>query len=161
MILGMSVATFTTVHVILSLIGIATGLIVLFLMVRSKHSTLGTGIFLATTILTSITGFPIPPLGFDPPRAVGILSLLLLAVAVAALYIFGLAGRWRWIYAATATTALYFNCFVGVVQSFQKIPVLAALAPTQTEPPFAMAQIAVLAIFIALGILAARRFRLN
>jgi hypothetical protein len=157
-ILGVSMSAFTTFHVILSLIGIASGLVVLLEMLRGRHSSALAALFLATTVLTSVTGFPIPPYGFDPPRAVGILSLVLLAFSVAALYVFRLAGHWRWIYVATATAALYLNCFVAVVQTFQKVAVFNALAPTQTEPPFAIAQIAVLAIFIVLGVLAVRKF---
>jgi hypothetical protein len=158
MILGMSISTFTTVHVILSLIGIAAGLIVVFGMIGGKHSGLWAAIFLATTVLTSVTGFPIPPFGLDPPRVVGILSLLLLAVAIAALYVFRLVGWWRAIYVVTATAALYLNCFVGVVQTFQKIPFFKGFAPTGSEPPFAIAQGAVLILLIALGILAVRKF---
>ena len=102
MVLGMSIATFTTIHVILSLIGIGAGLVVLFGMLQSKHSETWTTIFLSTTILTSLTGFPIPPFGLDPPRVVGILSLALLAAAVVALYVFHLAGRWQWLYVVTS-----------------------------------------------------------
>jgi len=118
-----------------------------------------TALFLATTILTSITGFPIPPFGFDPPRAVGTLSLVLLAIAVCAFYAFHLAGTWRWVYVVTATAALYLNCFVAVVQAFEKVPFLQALAPTQSEPPFLIAQGIVLALFVWLGIVAVRKFR--
>ena len=158
MILGMSITTFITVHVILSLIGIVAGLVVVFGMIQGKHSEVWAAAFLATTILTSLTGFPIPPFGLDPPRIVGILSLALLAAAVAALYMFHLAGHWRWIYVTASTAALYLNCFVGVVQTFQKVSFVTALAPTQSEPPFAIAQLAVLGILIALGVLAARNF---
>jgi hypothetical protein len=157
-ILGVSTSAFTTFHVVLSLIGIASGLVVLLEMIRGRQSAALTAVFLATTVLTSVTGFPIPPFGLDPPRVFGIISLVLLAFAVAALYVFRLARHWRWIYAATATAALYLNCFVAVVQTFQKVGVFNALAPTQTEPPFAIAQIAVLAIFVALGVLAVRKF---
>ena len=118
-----------------------------------------TALFLATTILTSITGFPIPPFGFDPPRAVGTLSLVLLAIAVCAFYAFHLAGTWRWVYVVTATAALYLNCFVAVVQAFEKVPFLQALAPTRSEPPFLIAQGIVLALFVWLGIVAVRKFR--
>jgi hypothetical protein len=155
----MSMSAFTTFHVILSLIGIASGLVVLLEMTRGRQSGALAAVFLAMTVLTSVTGFPIPPYGFDPPRALGVLSLVLLAFAIAGLYVFKLARNWRWIYVATATAALYLNCFVAVVQTFQKVGVFNALAPTQTEAPFAIAQIAVLAIFIALGTLAVRRFR--
>jgi hypothetical protein len=117
-----------------------------------------TALFLVTTILTSVTGFPLPPFGFDPPRMVGILSLVLLVVAVAGYYLFHLAGAWRWIYVVTAMAALYLDAFVGVIQAFAKIPSLHELAPTQSEPPFVVAQVAVLAFFVILGFVAARKF---
>jgi hypothetical protein len=159
MILGLSTSAFTAVHVALSLAGIATGLVVLFAMVRGSATPTWTALFLATTVLTSATGFPIPPPGLDPPRIVGILSLVLLAIAIAALYVYRLAGHWRWLYVVTATAALYLNCFVGVVQTFQKVAFFNALAPTQAEPPFAIAQGVVLVAFIVLGAVAVRRFR--
>ena len=98
---------------------------------------------------------------FDPPRAVGTLSLVLLAIAVCAFYAFHLAGTWRWVYVVTATAALYLNCFVAVVQAFEKMPFLQAVAPTQSEPPFLMAQGIVLALFVWLGIVAVRKFHLS
>jgi uncharacterized membrane protein SirB2 len=98
------------------------------------------------------------PGSIDPAKVIGILSLIVLAIALVALYVNRLAGPWRWIYVITALVALYLNVFVAVVQSFQKLPPLAALAPTQSEPPFVVAQVAVMAIFIALGVLAVRRF---
>jgi len=155
---GIPTHLFLEIHVALSLIGIVTGLIVLYGLL-SGHSFRGwTALFLATTILTSVTGYPLAPFGFDPPRAVGTLSLVLLAIAVLAIYGFRLSGAWRWIYIATAMTALYFNCFVAVIQAFAKLPALHALAPTQSEPPFLIVQVIVLAIFVVLGFLAARRF---
>jgi hypothetical protein len=161
MILGMSMSTFISIHTVLSLIGIAAGLVVLFAMIGGKRSDISTLIFLATTVLTCVTGFPIPPFGLDPPRIVGIITLVALTVAIAALYVFHLNRYWRWLYIATATTALYLNSFVAVVQSFQKVPFLHQLAPTQSEPPFLIAQIAVLAIYIVLGILAFQRFQVG
>lgn len=158
MILGMSFATFTTVHVIISLIAIAAGLAVALQLLTGKQSGPLAAFFLATTVLTSVTGFPIPPFGLDPPRIVGILSLVVLALASAALYLFKLNGNWRWIYLVTATIALYLNCFVAVTQTFQKVAFFNALAPTQTEPPFAVAQVVLLGIFVALGFVAVRRF---
>ncbi|MGB0085618.1 MAG: hypothetical protein WBP94_09645 [Rhodomicrobiaceae bacterium] len=155
---GIPTSTFLQIHVILSLIGIASGLIVFYGLLTSQRYPLLTALFLLTTILTSVTGFPLAPFGFDPPRAVGTLSLILLAAAVAALYVFDLSGAWRGIYVATAVAALYLNVFVGVVQSFQKLAFLNSLAPTQTEPPFIIAQAVVLGIFIVLGILAVLRF---
>src|SRR5262245_11378168 len=98
MILGMSMSTFIAVHVALSLIGIAAGLVALVAMVQGKLAGVTTAVFLVTTILTSVTGFPIPPYGFDPPRAFGVASLVLLALSVLGLYVFRLANHWRWIY---------------------------------------------------------------
>jgi len=138
---------FLEIHVALSLIGIVAGLLVLYGLLNGISYPGWTALFLATTILTSITGFPIPPFGFDPPRAVGTLSLVLLAIAVCAFYAFHLAGTWRWVYVVTATAALYLNCFVAVVQAFEKVPFLQSLAPTQSEPPFLIAQAIVLALF--------------
>jgi hypothetical protein len=159
MILGMSLSTFTLVHVLLSLAGILTGLVVVYGFLQGRLLNGWNGLFLVTTIATSVTGFLFHSAQFGPPHFVGIISLLVLGIAVAALYAFNLAGAWRWIYAATATLALYLNVFVGVVQAFQKVAFLQPLAPTQSEPPFAIAQAVVLVIFIALGILAAKRFR--
>jgi hypothetical protein len=145
-------------HVLLSLVGIASGLVVLFAMINGRQLTGWTAFFLTTTVLTSVTGFLLPSMGFDPARRVGVISLVALAAAIVALYGFRLRGTWRWIYIGTAAFALYLNCFVGVVQAFQKIPVLHALAPTGSEPPFVIAQILVLGLFVILGILALRRF---
>ena len=158
MILGISLAAFTKMHVILSALGIASGLIVLSEMLRGKVAGGWTAIFLATTVLTSVTGFPIPPFGFDAPRGVGALSLVLLAFAIAALYVFNLARHWRWIYVVTAITALYLNCFIAVTQAFQKVPVLHAAAPKQAEPPFLLAQVVLFVIFVALGLFSLARF---
>jgi hypothetical protein len=146
------------IHVLLSLIGIVSGFVVLYGLLVGRPLGGWTALFLATTILTSITGFPLAPFGFDPARAVGVISLVLLALAVAALYGFRLAGAWRGVYVGSAIAALYLNVFVGVAQAFQKVPFLQPLAPTQSEPPFLVAQVAVLVIFVALGILAAIRF---
>lgn len=158
MVLGVSFETFTLLHVIISFIGIISGLIVLSGMLGGRTLAGWTAVFLASTVLTSITGFPIPPFGFDPPRAVGIISLAVLLAAILALYVFHLRGGWRWIYVVTAVVALYLNVFVGVTQAFQKLSFLQPLAPTQSEPPFVIAQAVVLAIFAVLGFLAARRF---
>jgi hypothetical protein len=154
----MGVAAMLLIHVLLSLIGIVAGLVVLRDMLMGRQSDNWTALFLGTTILTSVSGFPLAPFGFDPPRAVGVLSLLLLALACAALYLFRLAGAWRWIYVGAAVAALYLNVFVLVVQAFMKVPALKDLAPTQSEPPFLAAQLVVLAAFVVLGVLAARRF---
>jgi hypothetical protein len=146
-------------HVALSLVGIVSGFIVLYGLLVGRPFGGWTALFLATTILTSITGFGLAPFGFDPPRAVGVLSLILLATAVLALYAFHAVGAWRWAYVVTAIAALYLNVFVGVIQAFQKVPSLHGLAPTQSEPPFVVAQLVVLIVFVAVGVLAVRRFR--
>jgi uncharacterized membrane protein YfcA len=112
---GLPSHQFLEIHIALSLMGIVSGLIVLYGLLKGMAFHGWTAAFLATTILTSITGFPIPPFGFDPPRAVGTLSLVLLAIAVCAFYVFHRAGTWRWVYVVTATAALYLNCFVAVV----------------------------------------------
>ena len=166
MILGMSLQTFTIVHVIISLLAIAAGLIVLFGMLGSKRLAGWTALFLLTTILTSVTGFMFPIAGFTPALAVGVLSLILLAIALLALYGKHLAGNWRWIYVATAVAALWFNVFVLIVQSFEKISILNPHAP-QVGPPFpepqntqfVIAQGAALVILVVLGVIAAIRFR--
>jgi hypothetical protein len=146
------------IHVTLSLVGIASGFVMLYGLLTGRTFGGWTVLFLATTILTCITGFPLPPFGFDPPRAIGTLTLILLALAVIALYAFRLAGAWRWIYVGTAIAALYLNVFIAVFQAFLKIPSLHEPAPTQSEPPFLVAQAVVLLIFIVLGILSLIRF---
>jgi len=145
-------------HVGISLVGILSGLVVLYGLLFGRPSGAWTAVFLVTTILTSLTGFPLAPFGFDPPRAVGVISLILLAFAVAAYYAFHLAGIWRLIFVGSAVAALYLNVFVLVAQAFMKVPFLSALAPTQSEPPFVVAQAVVLLAFIALGVWAAIRF---
>ena len=147
-----------TLHVVVSLIGIASGFVVLFGMLGARRLPGWTALFLATTVLTSVTGFLLPAEHFLPSHAVGIVSLVVLAIALAALYLYRLAGAWRWVYVVTATAALYFNCFVAVAQAFQKIAPLQALAPNGSEPPFLIAEIVVLAIFIVLGYLAVKKF---
>jgi hypothetical protein len=150
---------YTLVHVAISLLGIASGFVVIFGMLGNRILPGWTKFFLATTILTSVTGFGFPITKFTPGLAIGIISLVLLAVALYALYKQRLAGAWRWIYIVTAVIAQYFNFLVLIVQSFQKIAPLKALAPTQSEPPFLIAQLAALALFVVLGILAVARFR--
>jgi len=158
MILGMSVETFTFVHVVISLVGIMTGFIVVALMLSSAPIAGWNAFFLISTILTSVTGFMFPINGVTPGLVVGAISLVLLGLALLGLYVFRLAGPWRWVYVFTALAALYFNVFVGVVQAFQKLAFLQPLAPTQSEPPFALAQGAVLVLFLVLGFVAVRRF---
>ena len=159
MILGMSLSTFTTVHVIISLLAIALGLVWVADLLRGRQSALIAGLFLLTTILTSVTGFMFPASAVTPAHIVGGISLVALALAVAGLYAFGLRGVWRPVYIVMAVLALYLNVFVGVVQAFQKIGPLQALAPTQSEPPFAIAQAIVLVLALIVGWLAVRRFR--
>lgn len=159
MIAGLSIENFTILHVAISLIGIVSGLIVLFGMLRARRLPGWTALFLATTVLTSVTGFMFPINGLTPAIAVGVISIVILAIALMALYVKHLSGAWRWIYVTTALAALYFNVFVLIVQSFQKVPALQKLAPTQSEPPFSVTQGVVLVAFLVLGTMAARRFR--
>ena len=158
MILGMSKSTFTLLHVIISLAGIGTGFIVMFGLLNRKRLDGWTAIFLTTTVLTSLTGFLFPVEHVMPSHIVGSLSLIVLAIAIWARYSRHLEGASRWIYVVSAATALYLNCFVAVVQAFLKIPALHAMAPTQSEPPFLLAQTVVLAIFVWLTYRAAKRF---
>jgi hypothetical protein len=159
MIWGMSELTFTRLHVVLSLVGIASGLVVMLGLAGRRRLDRCTALFLVTTVATSVTGFGFPFDHLLPAHKVGIISLVVLAVAILARYGRGLAGGWRPIYVVCAAVALYLNIFVGVVQAFEKIPALAALAPNQTEAPFVVAQVAVLLLFAVLTIAAARRFR--
>lgn len=159
MILGMSIPTFTLVHTVLSLIGILAGVVVLFGMFGSNRLPGWTAVFLAATVLTCMTGFLFPRDHILPSHIVGIITLVVLVIAIVALYVYHLVGSWRWIYVASAVVALYLNVFVAVVQAFLKVPFVNALAPTQSEPPFAIAHAIVLLIFIALGVAAVRSFR--
>lgn len=158
MVLGMSLATYTIIHVIISLVGILSGLIVMFGMFAAKRLNGMTLLFLITTALTSITGFGFPFTHITPGIKLGILSLIVLAVAIPARYVFHMTGGWRATYVITAIIALYFNCFVLVVQSFEKVSALHALAPTQKEPPFAITQLVVLVLFVVAAIVAVRKF---
>jgi len=153
-------STFTLIHVALSLVGIFTGLAVfLGLLTGNKMNSL-TAVFLITTAATSLTGFCyFPFLGFTPGQVFGILSMIVLAIAIYSRTVRRLSGIWCRIYVITALFALYLNVFVLVVQSFQKVPALKALAPTQSEPPFFIAQGIVFVLFLGFGIRAALRFR--
>ncbi len=155
---GIPTGIFLDIHVALSLIALVFGVIVLYGLLSAEVLGGWTALFLAALILTSVTGFPLAPFGLDPPRMVGIVSLILLAIAVLAIYGFGLRGAWRWIYVVAAMIAFYLDAFVGVIQAFAKLPFLHALAPTQSEPPFVIVQVVVLVIFVVLGFLAVRRF---
>lgn len=157
MILGMSVAMFTVAHVVISIVGILSGLLAMLGMIANRPLGATNAVFLATTLLTSLTGFLFGA-PFDPAQVIGVLSLGILAAALAALYAGNLRGKWRVTYVVTAALALYLNCFVAVVQAFQKIDALHALAPTQAEPPFAVAQGILLVVFLAGAFAAAQRF---
>jgi len=161
MVLGMSLSTFTMLHVIISLIGVVSGLVVLSGLLGSKVMPSWTALFLVTTILTSATGFLFPFDKLLPSHIIAILSLVLLAIACVALYGMKLSGAWRWIYMLTALIALYLNVFVLVIQSFLKIGPLHALAPSvpPSEPPFAVVQGIILVFFVIAIIGAVRRFR--
>ena len=161
MILGMSTSTFTLLHVLISLAGIGTGFIVVYGMLNGKRLDGWTGIFLVTTVLTSATGFLFPVEHLLPSHIVGIISLLVLALAILGRYVLHLAGAGRLLYVVGSVVALYLNCFVGVVQAFLKVPALHTLAPNGKEPPFVAAQVVVMSIFIGLGIVAAKRFRVQ
>jgi K+-transporting ATPase A subunit len=154
-----ALTTFTKVHVVISLIAIFAGLVVAFGLLAAKRLDGWTTLFLLMTVLTSVTGFFFPFHGFTPAIGVGIISLVLLAIAILARYGRKLSGAWRWIYVVTAMLSLYLNVFVLIVQLFQKVPALKTLAPTQSEPPFQIAQLGALLIFILLIIFAAIRFR--
>jgi hypothetical protein len=157
--MGMSLATFTLLHVLISLIGIVAGLVAMTRWLKSDRSQVPTAIFLAATILTSVTGFLFPFSKLLPSHIVGISSLVMLAVATFALYGRQLSGVWRPIYTVTATLSLYLNVFVLIVQSFLKIPILKAWAPTQTEPAFLIAQGSAFLVFLVLTILTTAKFR--
>lgn len=161
MILGMSTATYTLLHVLISLVGIGSGLVVLYGLIAGKRLDAWTAFFLITTVATSVTGFGFPFDHLLPSHIVGIISLVALAIAIFSRYARRLAGPWRRTYVISAAIALYLNVFVLVVQSFEKVPDLRALAPTQKEPPFVATHVIVMAIFVGLTILAAKRFREN
>jgi len=154
MVLGMSLAAFTAVHVVISLIGIASGFVVIFGMLVSKRLPAMTAVFLVATILTSVTGFLFPFKGVTPGIVIGILSLLVLAVATIAWY-----RGWRGTWVITAMIAQFFNFFVLVVQLFEKVPALHALAPTGNETPLKAAQLLTLVAFVVLAIVTYRKFR--
>ena len=157
MIFGMT--PFTFVHVVLSLVGIGSGFVVVYGLLAEKRLDVWTTVFLASTVATSVTGFLFPFERFLPSHAVGALSLAVLAVAILARYALHFAGAWRRIYVVSAVIALYLNVFVLVAQLFQKVPALNALAPTQSEPPFLLTQLVLLAPFVVLAIAATIKFR--
>ena len=158
-IFGMTTATYTLVHVLISLAGIGSGFVVMYGLLAGKRLDGWNALFLVTMVATSVTGFGFPFDHLLPPHKVGILSLVVLAIAIVARYILRLAGGWRRTYVVCAALALYFNVFVLVLQAFEKAPALKALAPTQKEPPFLVAQLVVLALFVGLTIVAVKRSR--
>ena len=159
MILGMSIGAFTLLHVAITLVAIGSGLIVVGGMFASRVLPVTTALFLFTTALTSVTGFLFPIQGFTPALGIGILACVILVLALYALYKERLAGTWRPIYVITAVASLYLNVFVLVAQSFMKVSALNALAPTQSEPPFAVTQGVVLTIFVLIALIALVKFR--
>ncbi|WP_044560249.1 hypothetical protein [Azospirillum sp. B4] len=146
-------------HTDLSLVALGIGLVLIAALFRNRVPPALTAIYLAAAVLTDLTGFGFPFTGFLPSHGVGVLSLLILALAIAALYAFALRGPWRWIYAASLTASVFLLAFVAVAQSFLKVPALHDLAPTGSEPPFGAAEGALLLLFAAVGFLATRRFR--
>jgi hypothetical protein len=154
----MLLAAFTFFHVVISLIGIASGFVIAYGLLTSKRLDSWTALFLTTTIATSVTGFFFPVKHFMPSHAVGLLSLLILGFSVLARYRYKLAGGWRRTYVITAVIGFYLNFFVLIIQLFQKVPALHALAPTQSEPPFAVTQLVALLLFALLGTLGTMRF---
>lgn len=151
--------TYTILHVIISLVAIIAGFVVMAGMPDGQRMPGCTALFLALTVLTSLTGFGFPFTGVLPSHVVGVISLVVLLFAILAYYQYRLEGPWRWIYVVTALAAQWFNVFVLIIQGFQKISLLHALAPTQSEPPFLVAQGVVLILFVVLGIVAVRNFR--
>lgn len=158
MILGLSLAQFTFLHVFLSLIGIGAGIFIIYGLLNSLRLGILTALFLVTTVLTSVTGFLFPFNGITPGIILGILSMIALILAIVALYVKTLAGPWRGTYVVSVCVAFYFNFFVLVAQGFAKVPALHSIAPTQTAPGFAFAQLAVLVIFILLTVRALKKF---
>ena len=143
--------TFTLIHVVLSLLGIITGLVVVGGLIAGERFNGWTGVFFATTVLTSVTGFGFPFGTVLPSHIVGGVSVVVLAVAFAARYWKHLTGPWRWMFVSATVIALYLNVFVLLVQLFQKTPGLIAVAPTQGAPAFVVTQLIVLVLFTGLG----------
>lgn len=154
----MILSAFTFFHVLLSLVGIGSGFVVMYGLLTSKRLDGWTSLFLTTTVATSVTGYFFPVHKLLPSHIVGLVSLIVLALAIAARYRFRLEGGWRRTYAITAVIGLYLNVFVLVVQLFMKVSALKQLAPTQSEPPFQMAELGVLLVFALLGVRAAMKF---
>jgi hypothetical protein len=153
------ITALTIVHTIISLIAIGAGAVAVIGLFRGGVSRFWTNLFLVTAVLTSLTGFIFPFAGITPAQITGVLALAILAVVLVAFYRFHLTRAWRWIYAAGMVASLYLLVFIGVVQAFLKIAFLNGLAPTQSERPFVVAQLATLAFFVVVGFMAARRYR--
>ena len=149
---------FTLAHTVISLVGLASGFVVMFGLLNAKRLDRWTAVFLATTLATSVSGFGFPFERLLPSHVVAILSIVVLTLAILARYTFHLARTWRAVYVIGAVAALYFNVFVAIVQAFQKIPALKAMAPTQSEPPFVAAQVLALLLFVALAVAGVVRF---
>ena len=149
---------YTIIHTLISLAAIFAGLVVLFAMLSGSRAKGWTKWFLITAVATTVTGFFFPFHGVTPAIVLGLITVPVLAITIFARYSRRLAGAWRWIYVVGAVMTLYFNLFVLVVQLFQKIPALHAIAPTQTESPFKFTQLAVLMVSVVLGIVAVIRF---
>jgi len=158
-ILGMSIATFTLLHTVLSLVGIVAGLVVAGGLVNGTRLDRWAAVFVVTTVLANASGFGFPFVKLIASHVVGVVSLVVLAGVIVADYVKHLAGGWRTTYAVGVVLATYLNVFVLVAQLFKRIPVLFLLAPTQSEPPFALTQVLVLALFVWLGVGAVKGFR--
>lgn len=158
MILGLSLVQFTFLHVFLSLVGIGAGVFLIFGLLTSRRLSIITSLFLVTTLFTSVTGFLFPFKGITPGIILGILSVIALVVAIAALYVKHLVGMWRSIYVLSVCVAFYFNFFVLIAQTFAKVPAIKAAAPTMESPAFGIAQLAVLIIFILITVRAVKKF---
>ena len=159
MILGFSVAIYTLLHTVLSLVGIVAGLVVAGGLVTGTRLDRWAAVFLVTTVLANASGFGFPFTKLIASHVVGAVSLAVLAAVILADYVQHLAGPWRTTYAVGVVLATYLNVFVLVAQLFKRIPVLFLLAPTQSEPPFALTQVLVLALFVWLGVVAVKGFR--
>ena len=156
--MDLNISQYGWIHTALSLLALLTGVVVVWGLLTSRRMGGLTALFLASAVATSATGFGFAG-GLGPAKMIGILSLVLLVVALLARYAFHLAGAWRWLYAVTAVFTLYFLVFVAIAETFKRVPSLKAAAPTLTEPPFKITQMVVLAVFVVLAILAAARFR--
>ena len=150
---------YTIIHTLISLVAILTGFVVLFGLLTGNRIDAWTKWVLISAVATTVTGFFFPFHGITPAIKLGIISSVVLVITIYARYAKHLAGAWRWIYVVGASVTLYFNVFVGIVQSFEKIPALKAMAPTQSEPPFKLTQLVVLALFVILTLVAVIRFR--